>query len=211
MNSDMYIELLEKEVERLKRELSYLKDVDVVEATTKVPHLTLIKPDVPPMVRPLGVTEPKTETPSNILEVAKDFLDVSMAKEIPVERFDDMFERGKTIIENDNHGYTTSWGQWNDSDARLHIPKGAVACFHLVNDCAGYAFAESFMLDGKVYAMDKRAPKMFSTIEEMQEYAKTLFAVFLAYVWVSPLDKITPRYFILGCHKEDGVVPTHGL
>jgi len=211
MNNDMYIELLEKEVERLKRELLLLKE-GMVEVETKAPHLTLIKPLFAPDVIPsLVVAEPKTETPSTILEVAKDFLDVSTAKDIPVERFDAMFEQGKIIIETDNHGFTPSWGVWFDSDAVLHVPKGATPCFELVRGCSGYALAESFMFEGLVYNMDKRAPKMFSTVGEMREYAETLFAVFLAYVWVSPLDKVTPRYFILGCQKEDGFIPTHGL
>jgi len=210
MNNDMYIELLEKEVERLKRELSSLREGNdnlplpdgVVEIPTKSSYLTLVKPI------PVDDVEEKPET---ILEKVKDFLDVSTAKDIPVERFDAMFEQGKTIIEADNYGFTPSWDVWCDSDAGLHVPKGATPCFELVRGCSGYALAESFMFEGLVYNMDKRAPKMFSTVDEMREYAKTLFAVFLAYVWVSPLDKVTPRYFILGCQKEDGFIPTHGL
>ncbi len=144
-------------------------------------------------------------------EDTKDYWDEESAKDMPIEDFNEIFEGRKTIIEKETYGYTTSLSGWLGSDARFAVPKHGTQCFEALYMVKSYATAESFMLDGKVYAMDVRKPVMFTSLVEMQEYAKTLFAVFIAYVGISPIDRTTQRYFIVGCKEEDGVVPTHGL
>lgn len=142
--------------------------------------------------------------------VIKDFLDISNAKDISLQVFDDMFDAGRIIIEKETYGFTRDFGVWVNSDAKFSIPRGATPAFNLIEDLGiGYATSESFMYEGTVFS--KHTSKMFPDIDSLREYAKTMFAVFLVYEGVSPLDQNTKRYYIVGCHESDGVVPTHGL
>lgn len=153
--------------------------------------------------------EPETPAPTTTVE----YWEEQSASDIPIEDFNELFEKNKIIIEKETFGYTKDYEEWVKSDAKFHIPRHCGPAFYLFRDSgfASYATAESFMVDGVVYAMDIRKPKMFSNSDELMEYAKTLFAVYLVYVGVSPIDKETKRLFIVGCTAEDGVVPTHGL
>ena len=140
----------------------------------------------------------------------KDFLDESNAKDISLQVFDDMFDAGRIIIEKETFGFTRDFGVWVGSDARLSVPRGATPAFQHVEDLdVGFATTESFMYEGTVFS--KQTEKMFPDVESLREYAKTLFAIFLVYEGVSPIDRNTKRYYIVGCRESDGVVPTHGL
>ena len=149
-----------------------------------------------------------TTTPTTTVE----FFEEQSATDMPIEDFNAIFEQNRIIIERETFGYTTDWNKWTQSKAAHYSSKhGTIPEFDLLAHFGSFATEESFMLDGKVYAMDIREPKMFSSVEDLLEYTKTLFAVYLVYAGVSPIDRTTKRYFIVGCKEEDGVVPTHGL
>jgi hypothetical protein len=151
--------------------------------------------------------------PTDILEMeaSEEVWSEDGAKEMPIAEFNEMFESNKLVIEKENFAYTTSFDAWVHSDVKFAIPKHCTSSFELAAEKKSYATAESMMYEGKVYAMDTKHPVGFSSPEEVKEYIKTLFVVYLVYHGISAIDRQTVRYFVIGCTEEQGTVPTHGL
>lgn len=174
-------------------------------------------PIIPTVISPVD-TLADLPTPETIQKgTIEEFMDENAAKEMPLDDFNRMIEGNAIIIEKETHGYTNSFDKWLHSDVWHYVPKSCSPAPYLASGKGSYALADSFMVDGVVYANDpgdvklKKNHHLCRNELEVREYLDTLYAVYLVYQGVSPIDRTTPRYYVVGVREDEGMVPTHGL